>query len=66
MSMEYDKEIKLGNYFIVTSGYCASGGLVNKTKEALLFLSDENNLFRVASYDEIKQYQDHHPILKGS
>lgn len=56
---------KLGKYFILTSGYCEQGGLVNKTRKALLFLAEGGNLYRQASTDEIKYYQDKHPILKS-
>lgn len=57
--------VKLGNYFIVTSGYCEGGGLVTKSREALLFLAQEGNLYRKASHAEIKEYSKMHPILKG-
>mgnify|MGYP003655102440 CR=1 FL=1 len=56
--------VNLGNYFIVTSGYCETGGLVSKTREALLFLEDGNNQFRQASMDEKEAYMTMHPILK--
>ncbi|MEZ5756678.1 MAG: hypothetical protein R3D86_00495 [Emcibacteraceae bacterium] len=56
--------VKLGDYFIVTSGYSEYGGLVSKSKEALLFLAVGRNLYREASSDEIKKFQDKHPILK--
>lgn len=57
--------IDLGRYFIVTSGYCESSGLVNKSEEAILFLSDGDNYYRPASQSEIKEYSELHPILKG-
>ena len=57
---------ELGNYFIVTSGYCENGGLVCKSREALLFLSDEGGKFRKASEDEIQLYEKMHPILRIS
>ena len=56
--------VNLGNYFIVTSGYCETGGLVSRTREALLFLEDGNNHFRLASMDEKEAYMALHPILK--
>ncbi|MDG1708468.1 MAG: hypothetical protein P8H03_06880 [Emcibacteraceae bacterium] len=56
--------VELGNYFIVTSGYNEKGGLVNKTREALLFLSEEGECFRMASDDEIEIYAKMHPILR--
>lgn len=65
MVMSAEASVKLGQYFIVTSGYTEGGGLVNKTREALLFLAEEGNLFRQASKDEIKKYQENHPILKS-
>ncbi|MCP5380861.1 MAG: hypothetical protein H6912_00700 [Kordiimonadaceae bacterium] len=55
---------KLGDYFIVTSGYSEKGGLVSKSKEAILFLAVGSNLYRAASLDEIKKFQNNHPILK--
>ena len=64
MSIIEKTTMNLGNYFIVTSGYCEKGGLVNKTREALLFLAEEGNLFRPASIEEVKNYVDKHPILK--
>lgn len=57
--------VELGRYFIVTSGYCESNGLVNKSEEALLFLSAGGNLYRPASQSEIREYSKLHPILKG-
>lgn len=65
MGSKSDISLKLGHYFVVTSGYCANGGLVNKSKEALLFLADGGNYFRPASNDEIEYYQKKHPILKS-
>lgn len=56
--------VQLGDYFIVTSGYCENGGLVSKSKEALLFLAVGGNLYRKASREEVRSYQDKHPILK--
>ena len=56
--------INLGRYFIVTSGYSENGGLVSKSREALLFLKDDANLYRKASHEEVVQFQDKHPILK--
>ncbi|MBT5186389.1 MAG: hypothetical protein HOH19_01270 [Kordiimonadaceae bacterium] len=64
MSVNKKAIVKLGDYFIVTSGYCEKGGLVSKTQEALLFLAEEENLFRPASIEEIEYYVDKHPILK--
>lgn len=58
--------VELGRYFIVTSGYCESSGLVNKSKEALLFLAEGGNLYRPASQSEIRKFRELHPILKGS
>ncbi|MDA9771507.1 hypothetical protein N9D02_10785 [Emcibacteraceae bacterium] len=57
--------VELGRYFIVTSGYCESSGLVNKSEEALLFLAEGGNLYRPASQSEIREYSELHPILKG-
>lgn len=58
-------KLKLGEYFIVTSGYCENGGMVSKEREALLFLAEGENLFRQASNDEVKSYQNMHPVLKS-
>jgi hypothetical protein len=60
----FKMSVQLGEYFIVTSGYCENGGLVNKSKEALLFLAVGGNLYRKASQEEVRSYQDKHPILK--
>ncbi len=65
MSDKGNIPLKLGDYFIITSGYCANGGLVSKTREALLFLTDCGNVYRPASNAEIEKYQKNHPILKS-
>ena len=57
--------VKLGRYFIVTSGYCDNGGLIDKSKEAILFLSDDGDRYRLASKSEIQKFSELHPILKG-
>jgi len=64
MGVSFEVPVQLGEYFIVTSGYCENGGLVSKSSEALLFLAVGGNLYRKASGEEIKAYQDKHPILK--
>lgn len=56
--------IKLGNYFVVTSGYSENGGLVSKRKEALLFLATEGESYRQATPQEIIEYLDRHPVLR--
>lgn len=61
--MRVFNEYNIGDYFIVTSGYCKDGGLVNPAREALLFLAVEGDLYRKASREEIKKYIDLHPIL---
>lgn len=65
MSDKSDISLKLGDYFIVTSGYCANGGLVSKSNEALLFIMIGENIYRSANNTEIEKYQKDHPILKS-
>lgn len=64
MRVSFEMPVLLGDYFIVTSGYCENGGLVSKSREALLFLAVGGDLYRPASGEEVKAYQEKHPILK--
>lgn len=57
---------QLGNYFVVTSGYCENGGLVNQRKKAMLFLEVGDNLYRPASADEVRNFVADHPVLRDN
>jgi hypothetical protein len=56
--------VELGSYCIVTRGYGENGGMVSKSKEALLFLQENEGFYRKASKSEIKKYLKRHPILR--
>ena len=59
-------DTQLGNYFVVTSGYCENGGLVSQRKKAILFLEVGENLYRPASADEVRSFVADHPVLRDS
>ena len=56
-------QYKMGRYFVVTGGYCAGSGLTNKTRRALLFVSDDGIHYREPNDQELSYFQEKHPIL---
>lgn len=56
----------LGEYFVLTGGYSAKGGLVNEKQKAILFISEGNNLYRPATREEIMANAKWHPVLEYS
>ncbi len=62
--MDSDQKTLLGDYFILTAGYSANGGLVNEKRRAILFISEGNNLYRPATPDEVMINAKGHPVLQ--
>lgn len=62
--MDSEQQASLGEYFIVTSGYSAQGGLVNDNCKAILFISEGNNLYRQATPEEVMINAKWHPVLQ--
>lgn len=63
--MKAEEQVLLGEYFVLTSGYSATGGLVNENEKAILFILEGNNLYRRATAEEVMIRAKWHPILSA-